>query len=550
IYFLLHIWKMPHKLHVFAPQLSLPKLPVPELQETMDKYLTLIKTVVSPQEYARTKSLVAEQQSMDNWANDWWLHDMYLNVRLPLVINSNPAAVFPCQNFPSRRHQIRFAAKFLCGMLDFKFLLDSRTLPVERCKHKEKGQPLCMEQHYRLFSSYREPARGSDIQRTDLGTLGTDYIVVACNNQFYKVDVQKAGEYISEADLSVQISRVLVMAEEREKAPEVGILTSQSRDVWADTRERLMQGHALISVQADIHRNRHVNTNLHILENCLFLLCLDKPTVPSRQGFHGGLTNDMTARTHHLIHGQGAMNNSCNRWMDKTIQVIISEDGTFGLNMEHSVAEGIALGHMIEYALGNMGKDKDTGMTHEPGSLPYPAYLRWNLSSQSLADIRTAKDDVDRMVEDFDLTVFRFAIYGRDFIKQLGMSPDAYIQLALQLTYYKIHGTLTSTYESASVRRFRQGRVDVIRANSPAALTWVRAMLGQTESTEDDKYRLLMEAVQWQQDYTLDTVLGHGIDLHLLGLREAATELGIPTPELFTDPSYKELNTFRLSTSQ
>lgn len=41
------------------------------------------------------------------------------------------------------------------------------------------------------------------------------------------------------------------------------------------------------------------------------------------------------------------------------------------------------------------------------------------------------------MVEDFDLTVFRFGSFGRDFIKHQGMSPDAFIQLALQLTYYK-----------------------------------------------------------------------------------------------------------------
>lgn len=64
--------------------------------------------------------------------------------------------------------------------------------------------------------------------------------------QFYKVDVQKAGEYISEADLSLQISRVLAVAEEREQAPEVGILTSQSRDVWAASRERLMLGKGLL----------------------------------------------------------------------------------------------------------------------------------------------------------------------------------------------------------------------------------------------------------------------------------------------------------------
>lgn len=36
-----------------------------------------------------------------------------------------------------------------------------------------------------------------------------------------------------------------------------------------------------------------------------------------------------------------------------------------------------------------------------------------------------------------------------------------------------------STYESASTRRFRLGRVDNIRANSPAALEWVKAMIGE-----------------------------------------------------------------------
>ena len=40
-----------------------------------------------------------------------------------------------------------------------------------------------------------------------------------------------------------------------------------------------------------------------------------------------------------------------------------------------------------------------------------------------------------------------------------------------------------STYESASVRRFRLGRVDNIRANSPAALEWVKAMVAKNEYT-------------------------------------------------------------------
>ena len=41
----------------------------------------------------------------------------------------------------------------------------------------------------------------------------------------------------------------------------------------------------------------------------------------------------------------------------------------------------------------------------------------------------------------------------------------------------RIHGRLVSTYESASIRRFRQGRVDNIRANSMEALEWCKAMM-------------------------------------------------------------------------
>lgn len=35
------------------------------------------------------------------------------------------------------------------------------------------------------------------------------------------------------------------------------------------------------------------------------------------------------------------------------------------------------------------------------------------------------------------MNVFTFAAYGKEFIKQQKMSPDAYIQLALQLAFYR-----------------------------------------------------------------------------------------------------------------
>ena len=48
----------------------------------------------------------------------------------------------------------------------------------------------------------------------------------------------------------------------------------------------------------------------------------------------------------------------------------------------------------------------------------------------------------------------------------------------------------------------------------------------------------------------LQAILGHGIDNHLLGLRQIAEEIGTETPDLFKDESYKLSNHFTLSTSQ
>lgn len=113
-----------------------------------------------------------------------------------------------------------------------------------------------------------------------------------------------------------------------------------------------------------------------------------------------------------------------------------------------------------------------------------------------------------RLVKNLDMNVHKFCDYGKEFIKKQKMSPDAYVQVALQLAYYRYakhshsrwlwlqttptplcvccprcHGRPVSTYESASIRRFKEGRVDNIRSATPEALAFVRAMTDGKLST-------------------------------------------------------------------
>lgn len=42
-----------------------------------------------------------------------------------------------------------------------------------------------------------------------------------------------------------------------------------------------------------------------------------------------------------------------------------------------------------------------------------------------------------RVVENLDFIAYKFVHYGKEFIKKQKISPDAYIQVALQLAFYR-----------------------------------------------------------------------------------------------------------------
>ncbi|XP_076455227.1 choline O-acetyltransferase-like [Babylonia areolata] len=314
----------------------LPKLPVPEVKDTMNKYLTVLSTVISPHELHVTKQhvqqfmtpggwgdklqyyLLQRRSETDNWALDWWLDDMYLKPRNPLHVNVNTASFMTKKHFTNREQQLRHASKMIGAVLDYKSLIDSGTIPVDTLKD---SRPLCMQQSYNIFSSYRRPGIPSDQLITSLGTQRPAFIVVACREQFYRVDVEQDGVTLSEGELFSQLCKV-VSAADRHAAgsPPVGVLTAVDRSAWAEARERL------IAEPGNLQ-------NLEALENCLVVVCLDKPSrgsvssrsssgAPDGEGEH----REVVSQAYYGIHGDGTAFNSCNRWFDKTVQEFVFGD--------------------------------------------------------------------------------------------------------------------------------------------------------------------------------------------------------------------------------
>uniref|UniRef100_A0AAU6PBV7 Choline O-acetyltransferase n=1 Tax=Protohermes xanthodes TaxID=1452977 RepID=A0AAU6PBV7_9NEOP len=584
----------------------------------MERYLIAMQPLVTTSQLERTRAIVKafsapgahgtrlqlylnEQRELkDNWAYEYWINDMYMNNPLPLPVNSNPGMVFPPRKFTTVHDVARYAARLLDGVLDHKEILDKKALPIERATSREKGQPLCMTQYYRLLTSCRMPGKVQDSLYSRLEDNqdvknNNEHIIVACRNQFYCVAVKATDRgRLTEDEICSQFLHILNDAPCLASPPPVGLLTGDNRRKWGDNRESLYQD----------ERNRR---NLDLIAKSLLLICLDEPLPANfnaralrtsssssasgnldetnRGGYVGYIAGhrDETNMAHQMLHGGGSSLNSANRWFDKTVQFVISNDGVNGLCYEHSPAEGIAVIQLIEQLLKKC--DELPPGSHAPATLhshlPPPERLEWQLDARMHRSIQEAAQNIDGLVEDLDLYVHRFTGYGKNYIKSCNVSPDVYLQLALQLTYFRLYGHLVTTYESASTRRYHLGRVDCIRSATQEALNWVTAMcqgeggglksppdsevsddellnMGKKVTfslyTEQKKLELWDAAVKRQTEIMIDNIMGQGIDIHLLGLREAARETAPtaahPLPDIFLDETYRIANNFLLSTSQ
>ena len=92
----------------FAHQSTLPRLPIPSLQDTLSKYLKTLSPLLSPKELSHSTTLIQEFGSpnglgqvlqtrllahdklqKNSWIEIWWERLAYHSWREPLLIHSN-----------------------------------------------------------------------------------------------------------------------------------------------------------------------------------------------------------------------------------------------------------------------------------------------------------------------------------------------------------------------------------------------------------------------------------------------------------------------------
>ncbi|CAB0035733.1 unnamed protein product [Trichogramma brassicae] len=192
---------------------------------------------------------------------------------------------------------------------------------------------------------------------------------------------------------------------------------------------------------------------------------------------------------------------------DRDIWYILSYDGFVGLQYEHSPCEALPITVLHDYVLNHV------------------------------------------LSQDVDLECFQFDMFGSNKIKQCKMSPDSFIQIAMQVTYYQIHNQPPAHYESAALRRFKNARTECIRSTSNESVEFAKLMSNEKEFDETLKLAMI-RAVNAHKKLATEASMGEGVDRLFFGLKMIAKEEQIKLPEFFSDISYTKSTSFTLTSSQ
>ncbi len=339
--------------------------------------------------------------------------------------------------------------------------------------------------------------------------------------RYYRLQVKnESGELLPASLLLKTITDILNDPKPAEQPLLPGLLTSLPRREWFDLRNSLM---AL---------NPDNKSNLNQIESALAVFAIDETLPAGEADFFGRVF----------------CSDPGNRWYDKSLQFVLNYQGNVGINYEHSGVDGTTLGKLVGYLFDGMEPPDRTSLPEAAeetaeGTENIVQEMSFSLDSSLEEAIRKADRLHQKMGQGLSFQTLAFTDFGKDTIKGMGVSPDSFIQLGIQLAQHKAFQKVSTAYESVMTKQFRYGRTETMRPVTWESLAFVTGPSSETLKAASLKHVERINACK----------SGSGIDRHFFALSKMYEQLhpDSPLPELFRSPEYKAVtrNTFSTSTS-
>ncbi|KAL7976565.1 hypothetical protein Chor_008514, partial [Crotalus horridus] len=445
------------------------------------------KPFLNQEEYQRTRDIVRRFENgigkelhkkllkratlKRNWLEEWWLNATYLETRLSTQIYHNFGGP---GSFLEHYWPIEEGTQIERGCINvwhtLKFCEQMRKEKV--AVHRAGNKPLDMDQFRMLFCTCKVPGIVQDsitnYFKTENEGECPSHLIVLCQGRIFEFNSLHDGHILSPPELFRQLSYIKKKCENEPEGPGLAALTSEDRISWAKTRDYLIRLHP---------------KNLSLLEtiqSSLFVICLDdsKPQATPE---------DYTEITRLALAGNPTL-----RWGDKSYNIIAFSNGCFATNCDHAPFDAMVLVTTCSYIdskiIETEGKWKGSDKVR---NIPWPEELVFNLDQKVLNDIARAKEQYYKQTSDLELVNYAFTTFGKALIRKHHLHPDTFVQIALQLTYYRRHGHPGCCYETATTRQFYHGRTETMRPCTIEAIEWCKSMLDPTVTQGQRKHLML-----------------------------------------------------------
>ncbi|UOO86904.1 choline/carnitine O-acyltransferase [Neisseria arctica] len=486
-----------------------PKLPIPELKDTLARYQEWVKPLLDEQTFEQTQQQIADfveregrllqtdlQQfastlSHGNWLIEAWL-EAYLSERRALPLASNVG--FELNRKGASLAQWVYALSAVCA--DWRH--GRITVPKSF-----SGEPVCMVQWKVLQGSMRTACAECDEYHfaEDSRTIG-----ILKNGFYFRLPVlDEEGEAYHPDYFKAALQR-LESFQTANPYP-VAVPSFLGSKQMAAVCNRLAENPDNARLLDDIGQDLfHVSLN-------------DTGNSDAEQ--------NLAAAT---FQAQQSV------WCYKPITLWHNRsDGGLVLHCEHTWPDGGAIIGILQHAQGYL--------QHTEGKMPSEIDLQpqsWQLPGD-LAELWPQWQQAYAKVA---------STYGCRIIEpakipypRKGISTDALMQFVLQYAQLAVFGQVRNTYEAVDVSHFQSGRTECVRPVSEASVAFVAA-LHHNEASAD----LFQTALAEHKARIKACKTGHGINRHLLGLKLMAVKRGM-RPEIFEGKAYQTITEDFFSTS-
>ena len=121
--------------------------------------------------------------------------------------------------------------------------------------------------------------------------------------------------------------------------------------------------------------------------------------------------------------------------------------------------------------------------------------LKWDISLKTNFQIETAKGKLVDWYSEYDLFENDFTGFVKSLVKKYGVYYHGLIHLAIQLAYYRLYNQLTASYQTVSLKGYREGRLEHPITVSQELRSFVESMTEGKHSSKA-RWQLFLSAVQ------------------------------------------------------